>query len=232
MERGGVRGEEHTLLDRARDGDRDAAASLMRRNNRALWRIARGILGNDAEAEDVVQESYLRGLSGLEKFRGDSSLASWLARIVVNEAMRRLEQRQRSNATAELVDTLAASQAAYPAAVPPDPEQAAARTEIRRIVEQAIDRLPEPFRMVFVMRVVEQLSIEETAAFLDIPPATVKTRLWRANLALRSRLGADLAAGFSDAFPFAGTRCDQLVATVLATLPVFKAGTLPRQSRR
>lgn len=220
MDGGGlVAPDEGALLERARHGDRDAAALLMQRNNRALWRIARGILGNDAEAEEVVQETYLRSLTGIENFRGEASLASWLGRIVVNEALRRLERRQPTVDIDELADSLPLDQAAYQAAAPSDPERAAAQAEIRRIVERAVDRLPPPFRAVFMMRVVEQMSVEETAALLDIPPATVKTRLWRAHLALRSALGADLAAGFSEAFPFAGARCDRLVAAVLAKLP-------------
>lgn len=214
-----IRTEESLLLDRVRQGDRDAAAALMQRNNRALWRIARGILRDDAEAEEVVQETYLRGLSAIDRFRGDSSLATWLARIVVNEAMRRLERRRPSVPMEEWDETLGADPGAYALAAPSDPEQVAARAEIRRLVEHAIDRLPAPFRAVFIMRTIEQMTVEETAAALGIPPATVKTRLWRANLALRAALGGDLAQAFSDAFPFAGARCDRLVAAVLAKLP-------------
>lgn len=212
-------GEEGALIERIRQGDRDAAASLMQRHNRALWRVARGILGSDSEAEDVVQETYLRGLTAIQSFRGESSLRTWLARIVVNEAMRRLERRRSTVNVDDLAETLTADQAMHPAAVPMDPEQAAAGSEIRRMVERAIDRLPAPFRAVFMMRVVEQMSVQETAGALDIPAATVKTRLHRANSVLRSALGADLAAAFSDAFPFAGARCRNLVDTVLARLP-------------
>src|SRR5581483_7678098 len=169
------------------------------RNNRALWRIARGILGDDAEAEDVLQETYLRGFGALGSFRGESSLTTWFARIVVNEALRRRQRRQPTVGIDDIAeDALRPDEAArFPLMTPPDPEQAAARGEIRRIVERAIDRLPAEFRAVFMMRVIEQMSIEETAALLGIPEATVKTRLWRANLALRTALGADLADAFA-----------------------------------
>lgn len=221
-----------TLLERVRRGDRDAAAALMQQNNRALWRLARGILGDDGEAEEVVQETYLRGFGALDTFRGESSFATWLARIVVNEALRRLQRRRPTIDIDELAESALLSDETRqcPAVVPSNPEQAAARAEIRRMIERAVDRLPPPFRTVFMMRVLEQMTVEETVAVLGIPEATVKTRLWRANLALRSALGADLADAFADAFPFGGARCERLTAGVLAKLPQTTSGAAPARS--
>jgi RNA polymerase sigma-70 factor, ECF subfamily len=206
--------EDDLLLDRVRQGDRAAAAALMQQHNRALWRIARSILGDDADAEEVVQETYLRGFRAIGTFRGDANLGTWLARIAVNEALRRLGRRRPAADAAGLDEADGSEQIA--AATTANPEHIAARAEIRRMVERAIDALPPPFRAVFMMRVVEQMSIEETAAVLAIPAATVKTRLHRATRELRAALRADLAAVFADAFPFAGLRCEELTATVLA----------------
>ncbi|MGH7111243.1 MAG: RNA polymerase sigma factor [Stellaceae bacterium] len=202
--------EEAVLVARLRRGEPDAARALMQRHNRALWRIARGILRNDADAEDVVQDAYLRAFTCIGDFRGEASLGSWLGRIVVNEALRRLGRRRPTGDLAE-VDGVRSPV--------PSPEEAAARVELRRMVERAIDALPRPFRIVFMLRNVEQASVAETASALGIPEATVKTRLHRANRMLRVSLGAELAASIEDAFPFGGARCARLTARVLARLP-------------
>ncbi len=210
---------EAVIVERLRQGDKQAAALVMRRYNRTLWRVARGILRHDADAEDAVQEAYLRAFSRIGDFRGDSSLGTWLGRIVANEALRRLERRRITTdffaVTPENDEVL--HEVADPAPAH-TPEHLAARQEIRAMVERAVDRLPAPFRMVFILRIVEQMSIIETANMLGIPPATAKTRLHRAIGQLRQSLGEELAATFDDAFPFGGRHCDRLTEAVMRRL--------------
>jgi RNA polymerase sigma-70 factor, ECF subfamily len=208
-------GPDSELLARIRGGDAAAFAQLMRVNNRRLYRLARGILKDEGEAEEAVQEGYLRAFTHLDGFKGEASLATWLARIVGNEALARLRRRRPSVEIGSLADSLSADSAH---SEPASPEHLAARREIRRAIEAAVDTLPAPFRSVFVLRAVEGLSIRETAAWLGIPEETVKTRFHRANRLLRGALSQEFAAIWDDAFPFAGSRCDRIVAAVLAQL--------------
>jgi RNA polymerase sigma-70 factor (ECF subfamily) len=205
-------------VEALRDRTPESAARLMQRHNRKLWRIARSIVRDDSDAEEVVQEAYLRAFTSLGSFRGEASLGTWLARITINEALRRAQRRDALAGSADLGEETAADPSGRHLPQPANPEQSAARAEIRSMVERAIDALPAPFRLVFVMRVVEQMSIEETAAALCIPAATVKSRLHRANQQLRDALGAELAAMLEGAFPFGGLRCERLVRAVLARL--------------
>lgn len=219
--------DDAVLVERLRGGDRIAAKTIVRRHNQRLWRIARSIVGDDADAEEVVQDTYLRALSSLDGFRGESSLATWLSRIVVNEALRCRQRKPPPLEPGDIAETMAPDHSASATmAPPPSPEAAAARQQIRRMVEGAIDALPPPFRVVFMMRIVEQMSINETAATLNIPIATAKTRLHRAILQIRASLGVELAAVFDDAFPFGGSRCDRLTQAVLARLPAGGDGRL------
>jgi RNA polymerase sigma-70 factor (ECF subfamily) len=203
------------LLERARQGDAAAFGMLIRRHDKHLYRIARSVLPNDQEAEDAVQETLIRAFTGLRNFRADSSLRTWLTRIVLNEAIRR---RRKGRSMIEL-DALHGAQERIrrPAhsssltAPESDPERATARSQIRKMVEKAIDELPPAFRIVFVMRDVEEISTADTAALLEIPQETVKTRLHRARRMLRESLGAQLAAALKDVFPFERPRCDALV---------------------
>lgn len=211
-------GGDHELLARMRTGDADAFALLMRCNNQRLYRLARGILNDEGEAEEAVQEGYLRAFTHLDSFKGEASLATWLARIVVNEALGRRRRQRPSVDVADLEHLPADGDSALAAPTATSPEQIAARREIRRTIERAVDALPDPFRFVFVMRAVEQLSTRETARCLGIPEETVKTRLHRANKALREALSDEFAAIWDDAFPFAGARCDLIVARTLAGL--------------
>jgi RNA polymerase sigma-70 factor, ECF subfamily len=193
----------------------------MQRHNRRLYRCARSIVRDDAEAEDIVQETYVDAFSKLASFRGESSLATWLTRITLNEALGRVRRRR---ATVELtaLDAAESSKAQiipYPlVAANPDPERTAAQREMRRLIERAIDDLPELFRVVFVMRDVEGVSVEETAAFLGVRLATVKTRLHRARRLLRRALDAQLATALVDAFPFDGAHCARMTDAVLHRL--------------
>ncbi len=209
---------EAELLALLRAGRPSAYAHLMRRNNQRLFRLARGILRDDAEAEEAVQEGYLRAFTHLNGFKGEASLATWLARIVANEALARLRRRRPTVDIEDADAQLLAQSETTAARVEPSPEQALARREIRRAIEAAVDALPVPFRAVFMLRAIEQLSIAETAACLDIPEDTVKTRFHRANRLLRQHLSAEFGSIFDGAFPFLGARCDRLISAVLKRL--------------
>ena len=208
------------LVARALARDEAAIRSIMQANNRRLYRLARGILRNDAEAEDVVQETYARAFTHLDGFRGDSSLATWLARIAMNEALGR---RRRQRASVDL-DTMApgvleAQIIQFPFSAPlEDPEKSMAQREIQAVVEHAIDELPEVFRIVFITRVIEGMNVEETAGILGLRPETVKSRLHRARAMLRNNVERKIGPVVMDAFPFAGRRCERLTDAVVKRL--------------
>jgi len=214
--------DDSTLVRLARQRNAGAYRAIMQRHNRRLYRTARGILRNDSEAEDVVQETYCRAFTRLDEFRGDASLATWLTRIAFNEALGRL-RRQRPTVELTMLDEMPTDETRiipFPAMHNSDPERGASQREIRLLIERAIDALPEAFRIVFVMRVVEDVSIEETAALLSLKPATVKTRLHRARGLLREALDQELASTLTDAFPFAGHRCARINDAVLRRLGI------------
>ena len=204
-------------------GDRTALVAVMRRHNQTLYRTARSILKDDAEAEDCVQEAYLHAFRGMAGFRGESKLSTWLVRIVVNEALGR---KRRTDRRAEVIwlggDAAPDSETADADIMSEDihgqPEREALRRQMRQLIEAGIDRLPEAFRAVFVLRAVEDLSVDETAAALAIPPATVRTRYFRARALLREGLARDVDSCIDSAFGFAGDRCDRIVAGVLERL--------------
>ncbi len=210
-------------------GDRDAFELLMRRYNQTLYRTARSILKDDAEAEDAVQEAYMLAYRAMGAFRGDAKLSTWLVRIVVNEAIARARKRSRR---AEIIQLSSGerepdadvSEESMNEATPEQPEHAAVRAETRRLLEGKIDALPDAFRTVFVLRALEELTVEETAATLGIPAATVRTRFFRAKGLLREALAREIDLVFGDAFAFAGGRCDRIVAGVLARLKDLQAG--------
>ena len=211
---------EADLVRRARDREEAAIRSIMQSNNRRLYRIARGILRNEAEAEDVVQETYVRAFTHLESFRGDSSLATWLARIAMNEALGRLRRQQPSIEWTTLEPGFLEAQIIQFPLSPPseDPEKTMAQREIQHVVERAIDELPEAFRIVFITRVIEGMNVEETAEILGLKPETVKTRLHRARAMLRDNVEKKIGPVVMEAFPFAGKRCERLTDTVLKRL--------------
>ena len=214
---------DETLVERARLRDEAAVRTLTRRYNRRLFRIARSILRNDAEAEDVVQETYVRAFTGLDRFRGEASFGTWLTRIAMNEALGRL-RRQRTTVEwpADGVDgegTLRAQILRFPAAsTPADPESTMAQRELKDLLERSIDQLPEAFRTVFVARIVEGMSIEETAELLGIRPETVKTRVHRARVRLRADIDRQCGPLLSGAFPYDGRRCERLTEAVIRRL--------------
>jgi RNA polymerase sigma-70 factor (ECF subfamily) len=208
------------LVQRALARDETAVRAIMQSNNRRLYRLARGILRNDSEAEDVVQETYVRAFTHLESFRGDSSLATWLGRIAINEALGRL-RRQRPGVELNSLPpgVLEAQIIQFPlSAASEDPEKSMAQREIQHVVEHAIDELPEAFRIVFITRVIEGMNVEETAETLGLKPETVKTRLHRARTMLRDNVEKKIGPVVLEAFPFAGKRCERLTDAVLKRL--------------
>jgi RNA polymerase sigma-70 factor (ECF subfamily) len=208
------------LVRRARGRDEAAIRLILQANNRRLYRLARGILRNDSEAEDVVQETYVRAFTHLEDFRGDSSLATWLGRIAINEALGRLRRRRSTVEWTSLPPgTLEAQIIQFPlSAASQDPEKSMAQREIQHVVEHAIDELPDAFRIVFITRVIEGMNVEETAEILELKPETVKTRLHRARTMLRENVERKIGPIVMEAFPFAGKRCERLTEAVLKRL--------------
>jgi RNA polymerase sigma-70 factor (ECF subfamily) len=212
---------DNELLRLAREGNAAAFRTLVRRHDRHLYRIARSVLLDNHEAEDVVQESFVRAFKRLVEFRGHASVTTWLTRITLNEA---LQRRRRRRPTLEL-DSLQEQESTNtqvrpsPLVAPdPDPERRTAQHQIRRLLERTIDKLPDSLRTVFVMRDVEELSTAETAVLLGIRQATVKTRLHRARRMLRDLLGEQIGANLKDVFPFEKPRCDRLVERLLNQL--------------
>jgi RNA polymerase sigma-70 factor (ECF subfamily) len=211
--------DEADLLARLRARDADAFRTVMQRYNQRLYRIARSILQN-GEAEDAVQDAYVRAFSQLAEFRGEARFATWLTRIVINEALGRLRARRR---TAEFERRAASTSEAEIIPFPgvsktDDPERALAQREILHLVHTITDGLPDAYRIVFVARVIEGLSVEETAEIVGIQPETVKTRLHRARRLVREQLDKQIGPVLMDAFPFAGRRCERLTSEVMQRL--------------
>jgi RNA polymerase sigma-70 factor (ECF subfamily) len=210
------------LAQRIATGDKGAFELLMRRHNQMLYRTARSILRDDAEAEDAVQEAWLLAYRAIGNFRGDAKLSTWLVRIVVNEAISRRRKRNRGAEVIQLNGETQGNREAVEEHVnqtlPEQPEHAARRAQTRRLLESKIDELPDAFRTVFVLRALEELSVEEAAVALGIPEATVRTRFFRARALLREALSKEIDLAYGDAFAFAGARCDRIVAGVLAKL--------------
>ena len=198
------------LAQRVAGGDMRAFEALMRRHNRTLFRTSRAILRDDADAEEALQDGYLRAFRAIGTFRGESRLSTWLVRIVTNEALIRLRKRRRG---AEVVPLHGEDMTAEDR-----PDFAAQRAQTRRLLEQKIDALPEAYRVIFILRALEEFSVEETAGALGIPEATVRTRFFRARRVLRDALSTEIDLALDEVFAFAGERCDRNVARVLARL--------------
>lgn len=215
--------DEQDVVARARRHDAAALRTIVRQNNRRLFRVARSILKDDWEAEDAVQEAYMRAFSHLAEFEGRSALSTWLTRIVVNEALGRLRRRR---PTVDIADVESGATQAesgqivpFPLAAPqPDPERAMAQTEIHAVIEKAIDALPDAFRVVLVARLLEEMSVEETAELYGLRPETVKTRLHRARGLLRKNLEQNFGPLLTETFPFGGSRCERMADRVIARL--------------
>jgi len=207
------------LVELVRAGDARAMETLIRRHNRSLYRTARAILRDDTEAEDAVQDAYIQAFRNLDAFRGESSLSTWLVRIAANAALMRRRRNVRRSEVIPinhesgelLMDEIAEEQSA-------GPESQAIGAQMRHLLEQRIDALPDLYRAVFVMRAVEEMSVEETAAALGLTPATVRTRFFRARALLRSSLEQEVDNALLDVFAFDGERCDRIVAGVLGVV--------------
>lgn len=216
--------DEH-LVAKVRGGDTTAFELVMRRYNRRLFRIARGILRDDGEAEDCVQEAYVRAWFAMAQFRGPAGFAGWLCRIATNEALMRRRRLARRWTT---ISSLGDGPAAQPEEVPstsPGPAAQLHERQIRKLLEAAIDKLPDGCRDAFVFREVEQMSVAETACCLGIEEGAVKTRVHRARKLLQRSLRDELSTVLSGAFEFAGDRCDRLVAGVFRRINAASPGT-------
>lgn len=209
---------EMDLVSRIGQGDHVAFEAMMRQYNRRLYRVARAILNDDAAAEEVLQDGYLLAYRHIAKFEGKSKLSTWLTRIVINEALQRRRKDRRDHVVVPFaaVDdgeekmTMAADTKAE------TPEKATLRAEMRRLLEREISNLPVAFRTVFILREVEDMTVEETAECLDLPEATVRTRLFRAKSQLRESLAREADLATADTFDFDGERCERIVRGVLA----------------
>ncbi len=216
-----ARSLEADLIARAVRKDEPAIRAIVKQHNRRLFRIARSVLHDDGDAEDALQEAYVKAFLALATFRGEASLATWLSRIVLNEALQRLRGKRREVLTEVVPEpTTQAQIIPFPvsATQPLDPERTMAQRELFQMLERAVDQLPDEFRLVLVARTIEGMSIEETAELLGLKPETVKTRLFRARALLRTALAEHVDTLFTDAFPFDGRRCERMADAVVARL--------------
>jgi len=210
------------LARRIAGGDVPAFEGLMRQHNRRLYRLARAMLRDDAEAEDALQEAYLAAHRAAGAFRGEARLATWLSRLVTNECLGRLRKRMRRQnifpiGSLDAGEETEAGMSAFPG-TPSGPDAALVRAQMRSLLERKLDALPEAFRSVFVLRAVEELNVEETAQSLGIPEATVRTRYFRARSLLRESLAQEMDLAERDLYEFGGAHCDRVVAAVLARI--------------
>jgi RNA polymerase sigma-70 factor, ECF subfamily len=208
------------LARRVGEGNEAAIRLLTKRHNQTLFRTARAILREDAEAEDAVQEAYIKAIRAIHTFRSDAKLSTWLIRITVNEALAKLRRSRRAAEVIPLAADLPAGDQVYETthSSAPTPEDEAIRAQARKIMEARIDALPDAFRAVFVLRAVEELSVEETAAVLGIPEPTVRTRFFRARGLLRESLSRHMDMALDQAFHFAGERCERITEGVIRRL--------------
>lgn len=213
---------EAAIVALARQGDEVAIRTIVQRYNRRLFRLARSVVRNDGEAEDIVQATYVRAFTNMDSFRQEAQFSTWLTRIAMNEALGRLRRRRNTTALEE-IDMQAASGGGHVLHFPsslagPNPETELSRTQARHLLEMAVDELPGGFRLVFVMRDVEGMSAQDVADQLDIKVETVKTRLHRARKLMRSSIERQLEGAFSALFPFDGARCVAMADRVIESL--------------
>jgi RNA polymerase sigma factor (sigma-70 family) len=209
--------DETAIVRRIVAGDRHAFELLMRQSNRRLYRLARAVLRDAAEAEDALQDAYLAAFRSIGRFRGESSLATWLARLVLHECLGRARRDRRRHNVIPLVSADAEIET-VPAGDADLPDRVAQRAQMRALLEEKLDELPEDFRVVFVLRSVEEMSVEDTAQCLGIPEATVRSRHFRAKSLLRESLARDIDLAERDLFEFGGSHCDGIIRRVLERL--------------
>ncbi|MFC4314295.1 RNA polymerase sigma factor [Steroidobacter flavus] len=208
-----------SIARRIAAGDRVAFERLMRLNNRRLYRLARAVLKDPTEADDALQDAYLSAYRSLQQFRGEAALSTWLSRLVLNECTGRLRRHHRRE---NVIPMVSSTNRPDVDTVPDNdsdlPDQAIGRAQLRDLLEHKLDELPEPFRLVFVMRSVEEFSVQDTAQILDIPEDTVRSRHFRARSLLREALAQEIDLAERDVFEFGGRHCDGVIARVLARL--------------
>jgi RNA polymerase sigma-70 factor, ECF subfamily len=208
------------LVKRVQAGERGLFEILMRRHNQRLYRAVRAVLGADGEVEDVMQQAYLNAFAHLDQFEARSEFSTWLTRIALNEAFARRRRLRRVNATAAMADDTGTFQEPIDTVMTPqpDPERQAYSSELHRVLEHAVDALPDTYRVVFVLRDVEGLSTAETGKGLGLREEAVKTRLHRARTMIRRAVTAQIGAVAADTFQFHAPRCDRVVAAVLGEI--------------
>jgi RNA polymerase sigma-70 factor (ECF subfamily) len=216
------------IAARLREGDRQTFQTVIRKHNQRLYRIARAVLRHDADAEDAVQETFIKAFADLRRLDQVEDCGAWLARIALNVSIDKLRQSRRRN---DLAESLAGTyqpdvKDSFQRSLLETPEQQLAMSQIREMLAREIDKLPNGFREVFVLRAVEEMSIEETAELLQIPEATVKSRLHRARTRLAKSIRVKINAEALNVFPFAGERCDRITARIIGSLE--ERGLIPR----
>jgi RNA polymerase sigma-70 factor, ECF subfamily len=213
--------QERELVALAASRDETAIRAIIKLHNSRLFRIARSVLRDNAEAEDALQEAYVKAFAALAGFRGESSLRTWLSRIVLNECLQRLRSnRAKRRPSVEFAPAIEAQIIPFPQSSPQqtDPERSMAQRELVNLVEGAVDALPDEFRLVLVARTMEGMSIEETAELFGLRPETVKTRLFRARALLKKSLAEHIDPLLTNTFPFLGRRCERMADAVVARL--------------
>ena len=206
------------IVDRVRKGDTALFEVLMRRHNQRVYRVARAVVKDEAEAEDVMQQAYISAFTHLQQFEDRSRFSTWLTRITVHEALSR-RRKQRAEEPLPDIDRDGAAWSSGTFAVSaPDPERQAYASELRRVLECAVDSLPETYRTVFMLRDIEGLSTSETAEGLDLGDEAVKTRLHRARAMVRRAVAKLIGNAAPGAFEFHAVRCDRVVAAVLSKI--------------
>lgn len=211
------RSKDLELAARAIAGDPEAFVAIVRGHNRLLFRTARGIVP-DADAQDVVQETYLRAFRRLDSYRGDAALGTWLARMAINVALTMRRQQGRVELAADLGNDEASWPDMLAGSDDERPDVQASGSELRALLQVTIAELPPIYRSVFILRAVEEMSVAETAYCLGVSEDVVKTRFLRARALLRERLASRVENGARDTFGFAGARCDAVLAHVMAGL--------------
>jgi RNA polymerase sigma-70 factor (ECF subfamily) len=204
------------IIARVQAGERALYEIIMRRYNQRLYRVARAILHDDAEAEDVMQDAYVRAYTHLDQFAGRSAFSTWLTRIAVHEALTRLRSRNRHPQVdvTEYDGEISMKTSSNSL----DPEQSASTGQLREFLEEAVLNLPESYRTVIMLRDIEELSTAETAEALDLTEDNVKVRLHRGHGMIRNWLFERIGSGAKEAFPFMGARCDRVVEKVFDRL--------------
>ncbi len=211
--------DEAALIQRAVAGELAAFELIMRRHNRRLYRLARATLGDAAEAKDVLQDAYLSVYRALPQFRGEALLGTWLSRIVLNECFARQRRSLRRSSVVSIMSIESQLKSALDVADPREaPDMVLSRAQMRELLERHVGELPDSLRLVFVLRSVEELSVEDTSRTLEISEEAVRTRHFRAKALLRERLARAIDLAEGDIYDFGGCDCDAMVAAVLARL--------------